>query len=98
MPSQPSGQINVQFFSNDMTHLRGFSGINSVYFNKQHFFEKRQIHESKMKEDVTFRNNVNLMLKIDIIALAIHEFSHVRLRQVNINSFLLVSSYVMYNF
>lgn len=83
-PIQPVGVINVRFVSHDDKLLRGFAGIGAVFFNREHFYEKLKVHEAKLN-DVEFNRKVELTMKMDIIALAVHEVSHVRLRQVNVN-------------
>lgn len=69
-------KIEVKFFKGVDSNLRGFAGINTIYLNAYHF----QLNEFKYKN--LDKELFHIVSKVDIISLAIHEFSHVRLRMV----------------
>lgn len=72
-------QIDVQFFINVDTRLRGFAGVNVIYINADHFTQNKDTF--KTLDESLF----GVVMKVDIITLIIHAFSHLKLRQVETN-------------
>lgn len=64
---------------NGVPELRGFAGFNEIYIHVSHFQDKID----KFSGDVEI---LQLICKIDLISLAIHELSHVKIRKVSINN------------
>lgn len=72
VPNNSIGDLKVKFISMKCNEIRGFSGINDVFINKDHFIKKYGTNEADLKA----------VGKMDIITISVHEFAHVRLRQV----------------
>lgn len=73
--------IKISFVTNVTTALRGFTGFNEIFINVDHFADKFDA----FKGDIEI---LQLIAKIDIISVAIHEYSHVKIRKVKINNFI----------
>lgn len=56
--------------------LRGFSGRDEIFINTDHFREKID----GFKGDLQL---LQILAKIDIISVVLHEFAHVKIRKVN---------------
>lgn len=69
------GPISVKFFSIRCHALRGFSGLGDIYINETHFHDNFLANE--------YDERAASISKIDIITIAMHEYAHVRLRQVH---------------
>lgn len=67
--------VTVHFVNYDVDELRGFSGLNSIFINVSHF-------NPKMLANKNFVDIENVM-KMDIATVSLHEYAHVRIRQVN---------------
>lgn len=70
--------IEIVLVENAAQELRGFVGFNVIYVHSSHFQTK--IDSYKGDDDL-----LDSILKIDLICLAIHELSHIRIRKVSIN-------------
>lgn len=70
-------EVIPKMVSSTLTPLRGFAGIGQIYINYKHFSEKR----CDLTHLATGVEKDKLIL-LDIISLAIHEFAHVKIRQV----------------
>lgn len=69
--------VAVKFVTTKALDLRGFAGINCIYINEKHF-KLRMLQLSDKFSDVQKKTAV----LIDIATVALHEYSHVRIRQV----------------
>lgn len=68
--------IEVTFVSTAVTTLRGFSGYNTVYINKDHFDEK--VNKPQWS---------NELVLVDVVTVTVHELAHVRSRKVCSSSY-----------
>ncbi|CAF3790133.1 unnamed protein product [Rotaria sp. Silwood1] len=66
--------MQVHFISIDFPTLRGFSGINELFINENHFSAKI----SEWKSNTRLLDSITQM---DLITIALHEYAHVRIRQ-----------------
>lgn len=75
--------IQIHFISLDFPTLRGFSGINEPFINENYFLAK--ISEWKLNVRL-----LELIKKMDLITIGLHEYAHFRIRQVKslLNFFL----------
>lgn len=73
--NMPSGaaEISVKFVSIQSNEIRGFSGLNVVYINNDHFLNKFRFKKLDPSADVAC---------MDIVSITINEYANVRLRQV----------------
>lgn len=70
--------VSIVLVTTGESRLRGFSGINQVVINRAYFrVEKTKLVESGMVE----QDNV---LLIDVATVCIHEYAHIRTRQVRL--------------
>lgn len=60
---------------NVATVVRGFSGFDEIFINATHFRKKFNSFEGD-------EGLLQLLAKMDIISLALHEFAHVMIRKV----------------
>lgn len=70
--------IKVILVENGAKELRGFAGFDEIYIHAAHFQDKID----------TFPGDVELLqliCKIDVISLSIHELSHIKMRKVSIS-------------
>lgn len=74
-------KVSIKFVDTREEELRGFAGINCVYINEGCFKLKAfQLHnESQSADDI---ENILLM---DVVTVTLHEYSHVRIRQVELS-------------
>ncbi|XP_037045202.1 uncharacterized protein LOC119080752 isoform X2 [Bradysia coprophila] len=63
--------VVVAFVSTEVMDLRGFSGFNTIYINKNHFDGK--VNSPQWSSD---------LILIDVVTVTVHELAHVRCRQV----------------
>lgn len=73
-------EITVTIVSKSAPELRGFSGLDEIYIHSTYFQSKFETSYTNAKEEDCAR--VEIPAKMSLIALSIHEFGHVRLRQV----------------
>jgi hypothetical protein len=75
--------VQIHFFSLDFPTLRGFFGINELFINENYFLAKI----SEWKSNARLLDSIT---KMDLITIALHEYAHVRIRQVKslLNFFL----------
>lgn len=66
--------IGVSFVDLTETDLRGFSGFHWVYINFAHF-------DCKLYKQRKFPD-CNVLVALDVVTLVLHEYAHVRIRQV----------------
>lgn len=69
--------VTVEFFESEELQLRGFSGVNQVFVNGKHF--QMRILQQSQKLSTAHKETAVL---VDIATVALHEYSHVRIRQV----------------
>lgn len=67
--------IKVRLVSSDDEHLRGFVGISEIFINATHFQKKIARFEGSL-------DALQLIAKMDIISVSIHEVAHLRFRKV----------------
>lgn len=70
-------EVQVHFVSYDCVDLRGFIGLNELFINASHFLSKI----SQWRADAEL---LNLLVKIDLISLVLYQYTHLRLRQVQL--------------
>lgn len=71
-------KVAITLVDNVTTNVRGFSGFEEVFINAHHF-------RNKFDSFVGETNLLQLLAKMDIISIAIHEISHVLIRKVRRN-------------
>lgn len=57
--------------------LRGFSGYDNIFINAEHFQQKFDLFKGNVEQ-------LQLLAKMDIISVTIHELAHVMIRKVRI--------------
>lgn len=75
-------EVSIEFVDTTEEELRGFAGINCVYINEVYFnlktFQLQHIAALSAEEI----ENIMLM---DVATVTLHEYSHVRIRQVDLS-------------
>lgn len=79
MDTKSSSDFNVDivYVTYSSPKLRGFSGVNTVYVNEKHFKLTKVCYEDVIDPDV-----LDMLMQVDIINLVVHEYAHVKFRQV----------------
>lgn len=71
--------IKISLVDKVTTVLRGFSGLNEIFINANHFRTKFDSFASDSDQDLGL---LQLLAKMDIICVTIHELAHVMFRKV----------------
>lgn len=69
--------VSVELFESMAIELRGFAGMNCVHINVNHF--KMRMLQLSSKFSTLQRDDAVL---IDIATVTLHEYAHIRIRQV----------------
>lgn len=72
--------VPVKFVYSTQCDLRGFSGIDEIFLNA-YYFNKKMADLSAAK--IINPDVLNQFIAMDIVTCAIHEYAHVRIRQVS---------------
>lgn len=85
-PFEASTKCEVSFFECWATPLHGFSGLDRIYINATYFNIKFQNNQTRAeKNEMTETDHkLDLIAKMELIGLSIHEFAHVLLRKVHV--------------
>lgn len=70
-------KIDIRFVVELPETIRGFAGVNTVYVNANHFMQN--LNDFRFIKDHEY---LDLIMKVDIITLILHEYSHIKLRKV----------------
>lgn len=70
--------VDIILVDSITTMLRGFSGVNEIFINADHFQKKFDAFKVDLDSDVVL---LDLLAKMDIISVTIHEISHVMIRK-----------------
>lgn len=74
-------KIDIKFVVELTEEIRGFAGVNTVYVNANHFLQNLNDFRSIVDDEY-----LDLIMKVDVINLILHEYSHIKLRKVcNVN-------------
>ncbi|XP_037051551.1 uncharacterized protein LOC119085306 [Bradysia coprophila] len=80
--AKPPNHIRFVIVRNEVSELRGFSGLNTIYINCEHYQNAFEM-SFKNAERFNLVERVELASKMSLIALAIHEFGHIKLREAH---------------
>jgi hypothetical protein len=74
-----SEKISVKFVHSTIANVRGFTGINTIYINISYINDRHQAFKigSSLSND-----EKNIIFKMTLFCVGLHEYSHARLRQV----------------
>ena len=72
-------KISIRFVHSLIDGLRGYTGINCIYINAVYVKNRQLIY----KMSATLGDDVDdVIFKMNMFCITLHEFSHARLRQV----------------
>ncbi|XP_037030771.1 uncharacterized protein LOC119070514 isoform X2 [Bradysia coprophila] len=79
--AKPENDVGFVIVNNEALNLRGFSGLFLIYINCAHFETEFRTSYTEAERDDFDTERVELAAKMSLIALIIHEFGHIKLRQ-----------------
>lgn len=75
-PQEP--EIEFVLVENVSDKLRGFSGMEQIFINANHFDKKQQEYMDEIKNEILFEQ----VVRMDMVSLILHEYGHVKLWKV----------------